>query len=225
MVFRSTNGHRSAVGFNGRYKLISTNGGNSWSLYDLVFDYDENSPIATNSNISSRNQATQDVYNQLLDELNARFGSIGSGLNTSIANDYESRIASATGVNIQAEPPENVDLGDRPNNTPDLFIERQYATVLETLVTDSDGTVGTHNITGEASLAAGTVVNSYLVFHDPVSNNNQADFEITFEDKIVAVIGTGSILPESDYLSFADPNFGTLAMNPGDSWTISKPEF
>ena len=227
MVFQSTNNHQSAVGFNGQYKLISTNGGGLWSLYDVVFDFDENDPIATSSNIGSQDQTTQAIYNSLLADFNERTASIGDGLDTSFAEDYETRIVSATGISIQAEPPENLDVDDRASDTPELFIERQYATLRQSLNTDSDGSEGTYSINDSASLAAGTVVNSYLAYYDPVSNSGvPIDYEITFEDQIVGVIGIGSLITESHSLSFADPNFGPdWGLNPADSWTISNDGF
>lgn len=223
MVFQSTNGHRSAVGFGGRYKLITTNSGALWSLYDVVYDFDENAPIATSSNINSQDQATQDIFNSLLADFNTRNASIGNGLSTSFATDYQSGVTSASGITVGDEPPENLDLDQRQNNTPELFIERQYATLRDTLTVDSDGLAGTYDVTNTASLPAGTVVHSYLVHHDPTASNT-AQFEITFEDKIIGVIGSSDLLAASDSLSFADPNFETgRGLNENqDNWTISN---
>ena len=222
MIFQSTNGHRSAVGFGGRYKLISTNNGGLWSLYDVVFDFDENNPIATSSNINSQDQATQDIFNSLLAEFNARNASIGNGLDTSFAMDYSSRITSASGITVGNEPPENLDLDQRENNTPELFIERQYATLRAPLTVNSDGSAGTFDISDTSILPARDVVHSYLVHHDPAADNT-AEFEITFEDRIVGVIGSPDLLAASDAFSFADPNFApTRGLNANeDSWTIS----
>ena len=163
----------------------------------------------------------------MLADFNERTASIGDGLDTSFAEDYETRIVSATGISIQAEPPENLDVDDRASDTPELFIERQYATLRQSLNTDSDGSEGTYSINDSASLAAGTVVNSYLAYYDPVSNSGvPIDYEITFEDQIVGVIGIGSLITESHSLSFADPNFGPdWGLNPADSWTISNDGF
>lgn len=224
MVFQSTNGHQSAVGFGGRYKLISTNNGSLWTLYDVVFDYDEDDPIATSSNIGSQDQATQDIYNSLLADFNARQISIGSGLNTSFAVDYLSRVTSVSGdISLENEPPEFLESGARQNNTPELFIERQYATLRQPLTVDSDGEAGTYDVGDSATLDAGTVVHSYLVHHDPNAGST-AQFEVTFEDKIIGVVGSPDLLAASDSLSFADPNFEAgrgLDANQ-DSWTISN---
>ena len=223
LVFQSTNNHQSALGFNGRFKLISTNGGSDWSLYDVVFDFDENAPLATSSNIGSRSQVVQDIYNSLLADFNARNASIGSGLDNSFAVDYLSRVASESGIIVGDEPPENLGLDQRQNNTPELFIERQYATLREALTLNSGGSEGTHDVTGTATLPAGTVVHSYLVHHDPTGGNT-AQFEVTFEDKIIGVIGSPDLLANSDSLSFADPNFqADRGLNTNqDSWTISS---
>ncbi len=223
LVFQSTNGHRSAMGFNGRFKLISTNNGGLWSLYDVVFDYDENAPLATSDNIGSRDQATQDIFNSLLAEFEARNASIGSGLDTSFAMDYLSNVTSASGISVGDEPPENMELDRRQNNTPELFIERQYATLVDTLTVDSDGSDGTYDVTESSTLPAGTVVNSYLVHHDPTEGNS-AQFEVTFDDRIIGVIGSPDLLAASDSLSFADPVFEPgRGLNPNqDNWTISN---
>ena len=222
IVFRSTNGHRSALGFNGRYKLISTNNGGSWGLYDIVYDFDENDPIATSGNIGQQTAEIQQIYNELLAELQARFASMDNSLSGNISADFETRVGNVNGITLRAEPPENLNLGIRENNTPELFLERQYATLRESLMMDSDGSEGTHDVTDTANLAAGTVVNSYLVHYDP-SVSNPVDFELTFADRIIGVIGAPDLLPASDPLSFAEPNFEP---NRGldedeDNWMIS----
>ena len=223
IVFQSTNNHQSALGFNGRYKLLSTNGGSFWRLYDIVFDFDEDDPLATSLNIDSQPQAIQDIYNSLLADFNSRNASIGSGLDNSFSMDYLSRVVSESGIVVGDEPPENLGLDQRQNNTPELFIERQYATLRETLTLDSDGSEGSHDVSDTATLPAGTVVHSYLVHHDP-TGGNMAQFEVTFEDKIVGVIGSPGLLDNSDSLSFADPNFqaGRGLDENQDSWTISS---
>ena len=223
MIFQSTNSHRSAVGFGGRYKLITVNNGSFWSLYDVVHDFDENAPIATSSNIGTQDQATQNIFNSLLAEFNARNASIGDGLSTSFATDYQARVTSASGIAVGDEPPENLEAGQRQNNIPELFIEQQYATLRDALTMNSNGLAGTYNVTDTAPLPAGTVVHSYLVHHDSAASNT-AQFEITFEDRIVGVIGSSDLLAASDTLSFADPNFeGDRGLDENqDNWTISN---
>ena len=163
LVFQSTNNHQSALGFNGRYKLLSTNGGSDWSLYDIVFDFDENAPLATSSNIGSQSQVIQEIYNSLLDDFNSRIGSIGSGLDNSFENDYLARVVGESGISLRDEPPENLELNQRQSNTPELFVERQYATLREALTVDSDGSAGTHDVADTATLPAGTVVHLSLI--------------------------------------------------------------
>lgn len=223
LVFRSTNGHRSALGFNGRYKLISTNNGGNWELYDIVYDFDENDPIATDGNIDEQPAEIQQVYNELLNELQDRFVSMDISLSGNITGDFETRISSVNGVTLRTEPPEFLGLGARPSNTPELFLERQYATLRESVTMDSDGSPGLHDFNGEATLPAGKVVHSYLVHHDPANNSNTVAFDITFEDDIVGVIGEGSLLRAAGGLSFGDPDFGSTnwGLNGADNWTIS----
>lgn len=223
--FKSTNGHQSAIGVDGRYKLISTNSGRLWSLYDIVEDYDENNPLATNLTIASANAETKAIYNQLLADYNVRAASITESLSGNISGDYETRIAASVGINLQAEPPENLEAGSVVSTDPSLYLERQYATVRQPIEMESDGMAGTHSISGAVALDAGTVVHSYLIHLDPGSATANSDFTIIFEDPIVGVIGKSSSLSASDVLSFADPVFETgesRGLEAGDSWVISN---
>lgn len=222
--FKGANTHRSAIGVDGRYKLISTDDGGSWSLYDLVTDYDENDAIATSANINGMDAATQQIYSTLLTDYNNWAQSVNQSLSNGITGDYETRIDSSNGVTLSTEPPADLGSGEVRNNTPTLYLERQHATLRETLTLDSDGTVGTYNRTGEASLVAGTVVNSYLIHFDPNSDDTEVTFQITFEDAIVGVIAETGLLEASDSLSFADPEFEADAfrgLDSGDGWTIT----
>lgn len=224
ILFKGSNAHRSAIGVGGRYKLISTDDGGSWSLFDLVTDYDENDAIATSANINGMDAATQQIYNTLLTDYNNWAQSVNQSLSNGITGDYETRIDSSNGVTLSTEPPADLGSGKVRNNTPTLYLERQHATLRETLMLDSDGAVGTYNRTGQASLVAGTVVNSYLIHFDPDSDDTEVTFQITFEDEIVGVIAETGLLEASDSLSFADPEFETQAfrgLDSGDGWTIT----
>ncbi|XAL99092.1 sulfatase-like hydrolase/transferase [Phycisphaeraceae bacterium D3-23] len=224
IVFKSTNGHQSAIGIEGRYKLISTNNGASWELYDIVVDYDEDNPLATSANIGSRDAATQAIYQQLLSDYNAWDASVQNSLGGDITGDYETRVAEVTGAVLLREPPEFLGLGSVVDDTPRVYLERQYATLQSDLTLDSDGSAGAHNRDGSAMLARGTVVHSYLIHFDPAESET-VSFEITFEDTILGVIGENTLLEASDYLSYADPNFdpgGTRTLEGNDSWTISE---
>jgi len=223
LVFRSTNGHRSALGFNGRYKLISTNNGGRWELYDIVYDFDENDPIANDGNIDEQPAEIQQVYNVLLTELQDRFASMDISLSGNITGDFETRVSNVSGITLQTEPPENLSINARENSTPELFIERQYATLREPVDMNSDGSPGMHDLDGVATLSAGNVVHSYLVHYDPTVSS-PVDFEVTFADKIVGVLGAPNLLPASDALSFAHPNFEPERglSEDVDSWMISN---
>lgn len=223
IVFKSTNGHQSAMGVEGRYKLISTNDGASWELYDIVRDYDESNAIATSGNIGSQDAATQAIYQQLLDDYNAWDASVQNSLSGDITGDYETRVDEITGSTLMREPPEFLLLGSVVDDTPRVYLERQYATLPSDFTLDSDGSAGAHNKDGSATLAEGTVVHSFLIHFDPAESET-VPFEITFEDIILGVIGENSLLEASDSLSFADPNFdsgGTRGLENNDGWTIS----
>ena len=225
ITFKSTNGHQSAIGVDGRYKLISTDNGASWELYDLVIDYDENNAIATSNNIAGMDAATQQVYNTLLTDYNNWAQSVDQSLSNGITGDYDTRIASSTGITLSTEPPADLTIGSVQNNTPTLYLDRQHATLSEMLTMDSNGEIGTYNYTGNAELDAGTVVNSYLIHFDPNTDLIEVNIQITFDDVILGVIGETTLLEASDTLSFADPAFETdelRGIDPADSWTISN---
>ena len=219
----STNGHRSAVGIEGRYKLISTNNGGNWELYDILRDYGEQNELADSGSVGSADAATQAIFSQLLGEYNAWSNSVADSSQNSFTGDYSSRVVVGGDISLEEEPPEFLESGARQNNTPELFIEREYATLLQPLTVDSGGEAGTYDIDDSATLAAGSVVHSYLVHHDPAAGST-AEFEVTFEDRIIGVVGSPDLLAASDSLSFADPNFEAVRGLDADqdSWAISN---
>lgn len=225
IIFKSTNGHQAAMGVEGQYKLISTNNGSTWELYDIVTDYDENNAVATSGNINSKGVAIQTIYNTLMTDYNAWASSVQNSLSDGITGDYDTRINASAGLSLQAEPPQNLELGTVVGNTPSLYLERQHATLFAELTLDSDGADGQYDTTDTATLTAGTVVNSYLIHFDPDANNTEASFELTFDDVIVGVIGETGLLAASDDLSFADPEFDGTSIRGAESpdqWLISN---
>lgn len=225
ILFKSINGHQSALGVEGRYKLISTNNGKSWSLYDIVNDYGEQSPLATNSNIEGADEATQAIYNQLMDDFNAWSISVSNSLSGGITGDYATRVSLVKNGTLLEEPPENLEEGSETDPEARVYLERQYATLSEKLIVDSDGSLGDHTIAGTDALAAGISVHSFLIHFDTGGDDSAQSLEITFADPILGVISETGLLAASDSLSFADPEFeeGVMrGLEAGDEWTISN---
>ncbi|MBL7140107.1 MAG: sulfatase-like hydrolase/transferase, partial [Planctomycetes bacterium] len=91
-----------------------------------------------------------------------------------------------------------------------LIVERQLATLPNDLASDSDGTPGAYTDTAAmpgGTLAAGTVVESYLVHCDPVAADLYVDMTMTFEHDILGVIADSQKLVDSDFLAYRDPAF------------------
>lgn len=224
IIFKSTNGHQSAMGVDGRYKLISLNNGTEWTLYDIVNDHNENDPLATSANIGTADAATQAIYNQLLAEYQAWEISVDESLAGNITGDYDDRLAMLTNAILQAEPPENLETGSVTDNSPLVYLERQFATIDEALAVDSDGSAGSYGIGDSATVAAETTVHSFLVHFNP-TQAAAGETQIVFADPIVGVISESTLLAGSDELSFADPNFeaaATRGLEGDDAWTISE---
>lgn len=225
IVFMSTNGHRSVIGVDGRYKLISTNNGANWELYDIVLDHGEQNALANSGSIGSANAATQAIYNQLLNDYTLWSASVAVSSQGNFTGDYNSGVQSTVGGTISDEPPENLRNGNvATGSTPVLYLERPHATLLADTDVDSLGENGTYSIGDSAQLAEGTVVNSYLMHFNPTGGNQvNATARFTFEDRIVGVIGGFDLLVDTDYLSYADPNFETSfnrRMDTADGWEI-----
>ena len=91
------------------------------------------------------------------------------------------------------------------------MVERQFLTLEEDLAVDSGSAGATYdqsNLPPGASILAGTVVHSYLLHFNPEAKAELAGTTITFEDPILGVSGGGQSLQNSDFLAFADPDFG-----------------
>ena len=105
----------------------------AWELYDIIYDYDENDPVATMTatSINKPPRFSRSTMN-LLSELLARYASMDMSVSTEIFQPtLKPEISNVSGITLQAEPPENLSIGARANNTPELFLERQYATLRE----------------------------------------------------------------------------------------------
>ncbi len=225
IFFRSTNDHQSVIGVDGRYKLISTDEGINWELYDLILDYGEQNLLTDSSSLGSANAATQAIFNQLLSEYSLWEASVANSSQNDFTGDYITGTTATTGGAISDEPPENLENGDvSTGGTPILYLERQHATLQEDTEVDSLGEDGTYSIGDSATLSEGTVVNSYLMHFNPTSSNSvNATAKFTFNEKILGVIGGSILLTDTDYLSFADPNFEpsfNRRMDAADGWEI-----
>ena len=225
IITRSTNGHRAVIGEEGRYKLISTNNGANWELYDLVLDYGEANFLVNTANVGSASPELQSIYNQLLTEYGDWTDSVNVSRSNGITGDFSTLVASVDDAVLSVEPPENLEADSVTNNLAQVYLERQFATLTDGLIVNSDGTPGTHDVSSATVLPADLTVHSFLVHFNPEGQNGDGDFSITFDNDILGVIGSTGLLPSSDYLSFADPDFdrsGDRGLESSDSWTISS---
>jgi len=209
---------------NDQYKLISTNNGNSYELYDLINDPTETMNIAGNSNM-------QTVVNSLRAELETWLGEVDI---SRAGGDYRTGIASVTGATIDESSPGSFDRGDLESAEPIVVIEKQLATLRTDLSVDSDGSAGifdADNLPSGATLLAGTVVDSFLIhFDNETTGNVNVESTIEFENEILGVIASLDKLNASDFLAFGDPFFDetdagrqTLFGGEGsDFWTIGE---
>ena len=206
-------GERSII--DERYKLISETSGREWELYDLIEDPRETTPVATSADIASKSAEIQKLFASLLEDITVWF-EVESAASRAGA-DYDTRIASADGVELLGDTDDETvpdDLSARrltAGDRPELVVERQFVTLEEDLTVDSGGAPTTYdqnNLPPGASIAGGTVVHSYLLHFNPEAKTELAGTTITFEDPILGVSGGGRSLQSSDFLAFADPDFG-----------------
>lgn len=213
VIFNSSR-HQSILSpDNGRYKLISTDRGKSWSLYDIVTDYDENEPLATTDTLNSAKPNIRALYESLLKQYNNWAESVEQSLSNRISGDYDTRITSSKGAQLLAEPPHSLKQGEVKTKTPHVYLERQHATLRSPIAADGK------------QLKPGTVVNSFLVHADsPDGIATAHTVTITFKDPILAVITATDQLQATDELSFADPTFDGRAargLEKDDKWSVS----
>ena len=180
----------------GRYTLISTNGGDDWSLYNIVTDYDEDEPLTTTATLADAYPEVQVIYNELLEQFTDWQASVAVSRADGITGDYETRIASAEGVTIRREPPAALGLGQVEHDTPIVYIEQQHATFSDALMNEL------------SNRPLHLVVNSYLVHFDPARDGAQTEIEIRFEDQILYIARDFESLSLIDPFSFGDPDFG-----------------
>lgn len=196
---------------NGKYKLKGN------SLYDLI-----NDPKET-TDVKNKHLAT---FNAMKTEWETWKKTV---LKSNAGKDYAPRVQVKNGATLYAKPdtPWNFKSGARKNDTPELFVERQYTTLQQKLNVDSTGNKGTYNTAGNKIIPKGTVVHSYLLHSDPTKNGGNKTITLTFKDKIIGVIADGKKLANSDInLSFANPFFGNTnnqrsTLDPKENWSIA----
>lgn len=187
-----------------QYKLISTDNGSTWELYDLINDPSETKDLAADQ--ADRVVEMQTRWQQWFDQTEAsRTGA-----------DYRTGVTEAHGVTIRMDKPASLEPGQQESSQPLLFVEKQYHTLRDNLPFDA-------NDNAAASVAPGTLVHSYLLHIDgPQSAAQAAPGRITFDNPIIGVIADTQRLAASDFLSFGAPMFGDAEhRKPVDGWTIS----
>ena len=215
-----------------RFKLISTNNGSTYTLYDLIADPRESSPVATSSNLGSQSPEVQAKFS----ELQTALGAWKTETNNSGAGaDFETRIVnSSLNATILADVETTMSLNQigtdsfgapvyedkyqitlannefKADGKASVFLERQYATLTENLAIDSDGTPGSYDddatLPTGLSIEAGTVLHSFLAHYNPL-NDEALTVTLEFKGDILGVIADPSKLDNSDFLAFAEPVF------------------
>ena len=215
---------RSIVDAAGQFKAISTNGGGSWQLFDLIADPKE----STNLGNSNPNQLTAliDQWNDWRDDVDTHRAS---------EVDYDDFIESVTNVSIDITSPANFQPTEYPATEPVLVLEKQFFTLGSVLPVNSDGSPGTYDVSNPPSvvtLPADTVVHSFL-FHFAPEQAMDVECSVTFDNQILGVTSSENQLMSSDFLAFANPVFSSTVAgvpqrgldfeNPAstDAWTIS----
>jgi len=216
-----------------QYKLVDT--GTGWKLYDIVNDPEES------TDIYCRDATTEAIGDALGTEYCAWAAEVAASSNGA---DYSTHIRStfATAENdtggplamsvdtVTNVPPDLSPDGIQSDNMVRLIVERQLATLLTALEVDTTGTPGTYDDTSNmpgGTIAAGTVVESFLLHYDPSSlTAANVEVDLDFENEILGVIADDRKLVDSDFLAFRDPVFGDAlsgrgALEPRDGgWTI-----
>ena len=201
-----------------RHKLISVTSGREWELYDLLEDPREETPLATSADIDSKPPEIQAIYTSLLDEITTWY-EVETAASREGA-DYDTRIASADSVDILGDVgdetvPDDLSAARRTSGErPELVVERQFATLDEDLAVESDGapaSYGADNLPPGATVPAGTVVHSFLLHFAPTAATGLSGVEIKFDDPILGVAASSASLAASDFLAFANPEFGAAA--------------
>ena len=212
-----------------RYKLISETSGREWELFDLIEDPRETTPVATSADIASKPAQVQQLFASLLEDITVWF-EVESAASRD-GDDYDTRIAAAEGVDILGDTddetvPDDLSASRRTAaDRPELVVERQFLTLEEDLRVDSDGTATAYDaghLPAGATIPRGTVVHSYLLHFAPGTATDLAGVEIRFDDPILGVAASSASLARSDFLAFADPDFGTSS----DRGTlVGEPDF
>ena len=212
-----------------RYKLISVTSGREWELYDLHNDPREETPVATLADIDSKPTEIQTLFHSLHEGITSWFEVEAAA--SYAGEDYDTRIASAEGADILGDTgdptvPDDLAASRRTAaDRPELVVERQFATLEEDLRVDSDGAAAAYdagNLPAGATIPSGTVVHSYLFHFAPKAATDLGGVEIELDDPIVGVAAGSASLSGSDFLAFANPDFGTSS----DRGTlVGEPDF
>ena len=215
-MLQRVGGERSII--DDRYKLISETSGRKWELYDLIEDPREKTPVATSADVDSKPPKIQRIFQSLLDDITNWFEV--EAARSRDGGDYDTRIASADGVDVLGDigdetVPDDLSAARRTSvDRPELVVERQFATLEEDLVVESDGATASYDADDPpqgATVPAGTVVHSYLLHFAPTTAADFSGVEITFDDPILGVAASSANLAASDFLAFADPEFSASA--------------
>ncbi|QDS98154.1 sulfatase family protein [Adhaeretor mobilis] len=224
--------HRMAM--DNQHKLISTDKGESYELYDILDDPTEQCDLLREGPTREA-QIKRKVLRDRLDEW------LSSCERSKQGADFESRIFPIRNaqveadVEVTAEPSEvvinslgEVDYEDRYQivegqfehaDRATVFVERQYATLETPILSDGVSMPG-HDANRRAfplkKLPAGQVAHSFLVHFDPPDSPEQMSIEVVldFKDPIVGILSSPERLKESDYLAFAEPVFSSVDSPP-----------
>lgn len=215
IFFQSIRGLNAVIDEAGRYKAISTNNGNTWSLYDLVNDPSEQQPLLTGDPQKVIDTTLGRVLLQLVSAHRNWQDSAKNSNKGWSGGDYQTGVRSVDGAQLIHRAPRSLALGQQQSDQPQLIIERQNASLRESIEQADNAN----------SPQADTMIDSFLIHLDPESPAAESKTTIEFQQPIVAVIADANALRATDELAFADPAFepgSKRGLEANDAWSISE---
>ena len=204
---------RSIVNPDGRFKAISTNNGDVWQLYDLIADPRETTNLAN---------AQPAVLNDLVAQWNQWRAEIDA--QRSIESDYNDYIAQIDQASVDITSPPSLLPFDLQSSVPSVVLEQQFYSVDQQLNVNSSGVPGNYSGADSSIVVLDETVHSYLLHFAPPTAQ-EVQFSVTFDNDILGVFGSETLLEETDFFAFANPAFindSTRGVDAGssDGWTI-----
>lgn len=206
------NGHRSVVGEHGRYKLITTNKGKDWAIYDIVTDYQEKNALVTTKTLTTSDPKHTAIYQSLLADYDAWTQSIKQSLQALKKPFKTSTLTKATGATPHYSAPPSLKPGKAQSDTPALYQERQHNAHGKSLRID------------DTNFDRDVPFDSFLLHWDAKQDNASASVTLVFNRPVLGVIDQRLMLIATDTMSFTDTAFSNnneRGLEANDRWELS----